>query len=117
MSDVCGMYIGQEWERAHWLTKALRLEACTEAMVNSPTASLARRSASTRLRLQLAAPLYLRGRVERAEPLPEVVVSKQGFLRRLVYGDDEKLRAVALYVLRDMNRDLVVGFMEMIRPV
>ena len=77
-----------------------------------------------------AAPLYLKGRVERDETLPEVEVGEEGPRKRGRASSDEGcgedddgeaykqevLRAVVGFVVNDLKAELVVELLQAVKP-
>ena len=85
-----------------------------------PEASSTKTRGQAHVKQVEAAPLSLRGRVERGEPLPEADVrDASGKKRRVSEEQEEKekvLRAVARFVAFELKAELVVELLETLKP-
>ena len=107
------------------LTRARAMVDGTRGIRECPAAARAKTSdGAKRLRVE-AAPVYLRGRVERGVELPEVEVrteEEKGSRKRgrgsrsEAKRTDQRLRAVVGFVVTELKADLVVELLEAIKP-
>ena len=101
----------EEPERAYLLAKARAMVDGVRVITRCPAAARAGTAEEAKQRRVEAAPLSLRGRVEREEALPEVEV--RGVQNP---GAQEELRAVVGFVLQGLKAELVVELLQAIRP-
>ena len=72
----------QDWERAYLLAKAQGMVDGARLIKKCPAATQAKTPEDAKRKRVEAAPLYLKGRVERDETLPEVEVGEAGPRKR-----------------------------------
>ena len=102
----------EEPERAYLLAKARAMVDGVRVITRCPAAARAGTAEEAKQRRVEAAPLSLRGRVEREEALPEVEV--RGVQNP---GAQEELRRAVLgFVLQGLKAELVVELLQAIRP-
>ena len=119
----------QGWERDYFLTKARAMVDGKREITKCPAATNAKtRSEAKRKRVEVA-PLSLKGRVERDEPLPEVGVGMEDGDRKRARSSSEgeeeeegaykkeELRAVVGHVVEHFKRVLFVELMQWARQV
>ena len=110
------------------LAKAQGMVDGARLIKKCPAATQAKTPEEAKRKRVEAVPLYLRGRVERDETLPEVEVGEEGPRKRGRAssdegGDDdgealkqEVLRAVVGFVLTELKAELVVELLQAIKP-
>ena len=111
----------QDWERDYFLTKARAMVDGKRDVTKCPAATNAKtRSEAKRKRVEVA-PLSLKGRVERDEPLPEVEVEREGGEEEQKEDEGafkkEELRAVVGHVVEHFKGVLFVELMQWARQV
>ena len=112
----------QEWERSYVLTKALRLVHATLAITKCQAAARAKTPEEAKQKRVEAAALFLKGRVERDEALPEVEVREVEQGKGQTSGgegedegasyEQEKLCAVAKFVVEGLSVEVLREFLE-----
>ena len=111
----------QEPERAYLLAKARGMVDGARVINKCPAAAEGRTRGEAKRKRVEAAPHYLKGRVERDEELPEVEVKKG---RASSQGGDvggaafkqEELRAVVMFVVKELKAELVVELLQALKP-
>ena len=112
-------------KRAYMLLKAQRLreaaQAINDCLSGGPHGTVMAPEEAKRKRVE-AAPVYLKGRVERDEALPEVEVRRDmlGWVARVLHVGQrvrkERLLAVVEHVVLELKPELVVELVEFLRP-
>ena len=119
----------QDWERVYVLAKARGMVDGARVNNKCPAATHAKTpEEAKRMRVE-AAPLCLKGRVERDETLPEVEVGQEVRRKRGRASSDEGaddddgeayqqevLRAVVGFVVNNLKAELVVELLQAIKP-
>ena len=122
----------QEPERAYVIARARGMVDGGRAITKCPAAARAKGPEEVKRKRVEAAPLYLKGRVEQDEVLPEVevLVDRPSKRARIASDDDpseeegngpackqeEELRAVTAFVIHDLKAELLVELLQAIRP-
>ena len=119
----------QDWERVYVLAKAQGMVDGARVINKCLAATQAATPEEAKRKRVEAAPLHLKGRVERDETLPEVEVGEEGPRKRGRAssdegGDDdggeafkqEVLRAVVGFVVTELKAELVVELLQAIKP-
>ena len=123
----------QDWERDYFLTKARAVVDGKRDITKCPAATRAATPAEAKQKRVEVAPLSLKGRVERDEPLPEVEVGREGGDRKRARSSSEgeeeeeeedegsykkeELRAVVGHVVEHFKGVLFVELMRWVRQV
>ena len=102
----------EEPERTYLLAKARAMVDGVRVITRCPAAARAGTAKEAKQRRVEAAPLSLRGRVEREEALPKVEVRWVQNLR----AQETLRRAVLRHVVTNLKADLVVELLQAIRP-